>query len=235
MAIKGLIFDFDGLIIDTEQAIFKTWAEIYQSHGCQLSITDWLTTIGTTHAAFDPAIELGRQLGHALDWATIEPLRQERERELIDQLALLPGVAEMLRDARRLGLKVGLASSSTCAWVTGHLTRTGLIEYFDCIIASDDVQRTKPDPALFLMALESLHLLPEQTIAFEDSDHGLLAARSAGIYAVAVPGAMTRSLPFEHADLRLESLAVLPLETLLEMVDQSRSEDPPDMGVLSGR
>jgi HAD superfamily hydrolase (TIGR01509 family) len=162
----------------------------------------------------------------------IEPRRQVRERELIDQLSPLPGVLDILQDARRLGLKVGLASSSTCAWVTGHLERIGLLEYFDCITASDDVHRTKPDPALFIKTLERLNLRAEQAVAFEDSDHGLLAARSAGIFAIAVPGAMTRDLPLEHADLRLESLAGIPLETLLEIVERTRAKDPPDMGIL---
>ena len=99
----------------------------------------------------------------------------------------MPGVLDYLRDAHRLGLKVGLASSSSCAWVEGHLVRLGLREYFDCVRARDDVSITKPDPALFLSAVETLGVQPCEAIAFEDSRNGLIAARRAGLHCVAVP------------------------------------------------
>lgn len=223
MAIKGLVFDFDGLIIDTEEPIYQSWQELYQSYGFNLPIQKWLTIVGSADVLFDPAIDLDQLLGYRLDWETLEPVRQQRERELIDQQPLLPGVAETLRAAKTAGLQVGLASSSTCAWVTGHLTRLGLMGYFDCILASDDVQRTKPDPELFVRALSCLGLEPGEAVVFEDSPNGILAARRAGIFTVAVPGALTRHLPLDQADLRLDSLADLPLDQLLELVEGSRS------------
>jgi len=133
---------------------------------------------------------------------------------------LLPGVDAILRAANAAGLQIGLASSSTCAWVTGHLTRLGIIQYFNCVLARDDVRRTKPDPELFLSALDCLGLQPDQAVVFEDSPNGILAARRAGIFAVAVPGELTRHLSIDNADLRLDSLADLPLEDLLKEVEQ---------------
>jgi HAD superfamily hydrolase (TIGR01509 family) len=215
MSIKGLIFDFDGLIVDTEGPIFQSWQELYQSYGFVLPQDKWAKTIGTAEPDYNPVRELDRLAGGPLDWATIEPARRERELGLIDGQPPRPGVPEILQAAKNRGLKVGLASSSTCAWVTGHLTRLNLIHYFDCILASDDVQRTKPNPELFLSALDCLELDADQAIVFEDSLNGILAAKRAGIFAVAVPIPLTRNLPLELADLCLDSLAELSLDEIL--------------------
>ena len=220
MSIKGLIFDFDGLVLETEEPIFQSWQELFQAYGCQLSYADWSGTIGTAEAEFNPATELERQLGCRLDWETVGRQRLQRERELIALQPPLPGVVQALRDARRLGLKVGLASSSDCEWITGHLRRLGLTDYFDCIMGSDDVRLTKPDPELYTRALAGLDLQPEQVIVFEDSPNGVWAAKKAGLFSVAVPTEMTRRLPMEHADMRLKSLADLPLEKLIEQIEK---------------
>ena len=219
MAIKALVFDFDGLILDTEAPIFRAWQEIYQSYNCVLSFDDWAKIIGTADFNFMPLDELERQVGHSLEREAIAEWERQRELELIEAQPVLPGVREYLQDARRLGLKVGLASSSTCQWVSGHLERLGLVEYFAVIQASDDVHRTKPDPALYLQALQGLGATPAEAVAFEDSPNGILAARRAGIFCVAVPNALTRSLDIGQADLRLESLAEMRLEELVRVVE----------------
>jgi len=222
MTIQGLVFDFDGLIVDTEAPIFQAWHELYESYGCQLSLHEWVKIIGTAYGDFSPSAELERQLGRQLDWQGIAPALQQRELELIVRQPPLPGVAEILSDARAAGLKIALASSSSCDWVTGHLNRLGLIQFFDCIVASDDVQRTKPDPELFLSALACLGLQPGQAIVFEDSPNGILAAKRAGIYTVAAPSSLTRDLCLDQADLQVNSLADLSLEELLRLASQSQ-------------
>jgi HAD superfamily hydrolase (TIGR01509 family) len=215
--IRALVFDFDGLIIDSEAAIYRSWQELYAEYGCELPVDDWLLTIGTADMYFDPWRRLEQLLGQAVDWETVNPKRRARERELVEAQPLLPGVEAYLEGARRLGLKIGLASSSSCAWVTGHLQRLGLLGYFDCLQAKDDVPRTKPDPALYQAVLEIFQVPGCQAIAFEDSHHGVLAARRAGMHCVAVPNALTRRLPMHQASLRLDSLADLPLAKLLEV------------------
>ena len=125
----------------------------------------------------------------------------------------------MLQDARRLGLKLGLASSSSCQWVEEHLQQRGLRAYFDVVRAADDVRFTKPDPELYLAVLTKLDVLPAQALALEDSPNGVRAAKAAGMYCVAVPNTMTSQLPLHEADLRLESLADLSLETLLARIE----------------
>lgn len=221
MSIQGLIFDFDGLILETEEPIFISWQELYRDYGCQLTLEVWQAIIGTSNAdaLFDPAKELDRLVGRNLNWAELEPVRRKRELDVVCSLAPLPGVQEMLDDARQMGLKIAIASSSPCSWVTGHLERLALMDYFDCIVAEDDVSHTKPDPELFLKALDCLRLDASQAVVFEDSLNGVLAAKRAGLYVVAVPTVMTRNLALDQADLRLSSLAQVRLVELLERIE----------------
>ena len=165
--IKALVFDFDGLILETETPIFQSWQEIYQAYGCELSLEEWLANVGTAEETFDPVASLELRSGHPIDRGQTLIQRQRRELELIQHQLVMPGVREYLESARWLGLKVGLASSSSCDWVVGHLERLGLIGFFDAIAASDDVALTKPDPALYWTAVEWLGVAPHEAVAFE--------------------------------------------------------------------
>jgi len=217
--IRGLIFDFDGLILETEGPIYQSWQEIYHSYGCHLPFDSWTNIIGTADYEFEPIAELERQYGAQLDHQGLQVRHQQLEADMIVVLSAMPGVQGYLDDAKGLGLKIGLASSSPCEWVTGHLDRLGLTHYFDCIKGSDDVLRTKPDPRLFLAVLEELELGADEAVVLEDSPNGVLAAKRAGIFCVAVPNSMTRDLKFDHADMRLESLEDLSLKKLLQLAN----------------
>jgi HAD superfamily hydrolase (TIGR01509 family) len=218
--IRALVFDFDGLILETEGPIFQSWQELYQSYNHQLSWEIWATIIGTNEieVGYDPLIELEKEIGHALDRPAVAEARRQRELELVMTQPILPGVIDYLDDARRLGLKLGVASSSSRQWVIGHLERLGLREYFTCVRTGDDVPRTKPDPAVYLQVLECLGVNAAEAVALEDSPNGALAAKRAGIFCVAVPNEMTRSIPNQHADLRLDSLLDVSLEQLVAMI-----------------
>jgi len=209
------------LILDTETPIFRSWEELYEQYGGKLSFSTWEKVIGTVSNELDQFDDLEAQIGHQLDHDVLSPLRRQREDELIAVQAIQPGVQTYLEDARRMGLKVGLASSSPCDWVAGHLARLGVIHYFDCIRARDDVGNVKPDPELYQAVLETLNLHPHQAIVLEDSPIGVTAARAAGLYCVAVPNTLTRQMPLGHANLVLDSLADLPLQELLRKASQN--------------
>ena len=213
--IKALIFDFDGLILETETPIYNTWNEVYRSFGCKLPLDAWVTLIGGENSPFDPFTELEKQVGHPLDETAIEPPRRKHEMALIEAQPILPGVKQYLKDAKQLDLKIGLATSSTHAWVTGHLTRLGLIDYFDCIQSRDDVRRVKPTPEVYQNVIDKLAVHPNEAIAFEDSPNGIKAAKSAGLFCVAVPNDMTRNLNLNQADLILSSLLDMPLREII--------------------
>jgi HAD superfamily hydrolase (TIGR01509 family) len=219
--IRAVIFDFDGLILDTEAPEFQTWQEIYCTHGCELPLSVWATGLGTSSDAFNPYDYLEVQVGRAIDREAIQLQRRQRYRELLKAQVVLPGVRECIAEAKRLGLRLGVASSSSRAWVVGNLTELGLSAHFDCIKCSDDVLRVKPDPALYQCAVDALGLRPEQAVAFEDSPNGITAAKRAGLFCVAVPNPLTRQLVLTHADLQLNSLAEIPLQQLLAHLERN--------------
>lgn len=215
--IQALVFDFDGLILETEEPIFLSWQELYRQYDCELLLSDWVKIIGTANMQlFDPLRTLENQIGHRLDRKNVLPLRQLREQELIAQRNVQPGILAALQRARQLGLKMAVASSSPRAWVVGHLSRLGLLSYFGVIKTGDDVRRTKPDPELYQVAVQLLAVQPNQALAFEDSPNGILAARRAGLHCVAIPGPLTAHLDLSRADLLLKSLADRSLDDLIQ-------------------
>jgi len=212
----AVVFDFDGLILETEHPDFESWATLYRNHGEELSMQLWGNVIGRGHKFFDPFEELERRLGRSL--ADREALLAERRRhhlEMVAGLEVLPGVTERIADARELGLKLGVASSSSRGWVTGHLERLGL-DGWECVRTRDDVVEAKPDPELYLSVCACLAVDPSRAVAFEDSANGIRAAKAAGLKCVAIPNAMTAGLDLDEADLRLDSLADLDLTAMLE-------------------
>ncbi len=217
--IKALIFDFDGLILETETPIYISWNELFDSYSCHLPLDHWVTLIGGSDHSFDPYAELESQLGHSLDKTAIEPIRRKREMALVDAEKILPGVMQYLNDAKQSKLKIGLASSSSELWVKGHLTRLGIIQYFDCICTRNDVTQVKPFPELYLKVLETIDVHPGEGIALEDSPNGIQAAKDAGLFCVAVPNPMTRRLHLDQADLTLNSLAEMPLSKMITLAE----------------
>ncbi len=220
--IQAVVFDFDGLILDTEYPEYMSWQEIYQAYGASLPLSAWACSIGSMDLTlFDPYAYLEAQLGRPVDRMESRAVRRSRFAELVAAQNVLPGVEDYLVGARRLGLKVGLASSSSRAWVTGHLARFGLNgATFDCLRCGDEVKRTKPDPGLYMAVLGALAVSADRAVAFEDAPHGVAAAKAAGLYCVAVPNIVTRQLDFDRADLCLASLADSPLEKTLEEVER---------------
>lgn len=213
--IEAIIFDFDGLILDTETSDYESWREIYAEFGVALPLDAWHRNIGSSNL-FNPYLYLESRLGRPIDRTAVHARRKQRDNELLAAQKILPGVERMLSDARRLGLKVGLASSSDHDWVDGHLARLGLLDQFDLIRCRDDVNdRSKPDPAVYQAAVAGLQAAPNRALALEDSPNGVQAAKEAGLYCVAVPNQMTRSLNFDRADIKLASLANMTLPQLI--------------------
>jgi HAD superfamily hydrolase (TIGR01509 family) len=212
--IKALIFDFDGLILDTEFPMFQAWQEIFQTHGLSLSMQEWAGFLGRSADPEEPYVVLENHLKKPIDRERFRAKRILREKELLLSQKALPGVEPLLHEAKRNGLKLAISSSSDRYWVTKYLTQLNLIHYFDVLKCAEDVTNTKPEPDLYIAALEALGVAPDETIALEDSLHGVKAAKAAGIFCVAVPNQITKHLTFEEADVVLESLMGISLEAL---------------------
>lgn len=218
--IRGLIFDFDGLILDTELPGVQCWQEIYHEYGCTFPVSAYANNIGTLPRAFNVYDHLEAQIGQSLDRDALQQRRLQRCTEIIVQQAVLPGVEDYLREAKQRGLKLGVASSSSREWVAGHLERLDLLSLFDHLSCGDEVTATKPHPELYHAVLSSLQLHAHEAVAFEDSPHGVTAAKAAGIFCVAVPNHVTKQLTFAHADLQLSSLAEMTFEELVKTVHE---------------
>lgn len=219
--IKALIFDFDGLILDTETPEFDCWRNIYGEYGFEFPDEKWGTIIGGNgHSDFDAAEHLSLLSQGRLDSDSLRDRNRVESRALILAQEPLPGVMDYIHDAKRLGLKLAIASSSDRVWVETHAKRIGVFDYFEHVITREDVPpgRIKPNPDLFLLALRRLKAPKEAAIVFEDSPNGVKAANRAGIFVVAVPNAATSLLSFEGANLILKSLADLYLSELLNKV-----------------
>jgi HAD superfamily hydrolase (TIGR01509 family) len=219
--IRAIIFDFDGLILDTEGPVYQSWRDLFAEFNHDLPFSTWSIFIGTMEVPYEPYDLLEKQLGRTVDRQVLEQKRQHHEDSLILEKTIMPGVERYIEDSLRIGLKLGIASSSSCAWVTGHLDRLGLLHNFTCIKAADDVEITKPDPALYLAALSCLEVSNSQAIAFEDSPNGIMAAKRAGLTCIAVPNPLTRQMNLEQADLQLTTLLELSLEELLEHLSRN--------------
>ncbi len=215
MAIRALVFDFDGLIVDTETSSFESWREIFIEHGCELTYDVWVDCIGRPGGYFDAPAHLARLTGLSLDPKQLRARRDARFHEMNLGLPMRPGVEAYLLDARRLGLKIGIASSASGARVRRHLDHLGVLNHFHVLKCLEDTTAHKPDPTPYRAVVEALGVAPAEAIAFEDAPHGVASAKGAGLFCVAVPNRVTQRLDFSQADVRVDSLDSLPLEDLL--------------------
>jgi HAD superfamily hydrolase (TIGR01509 family) len=215
--IKALIFDFDGLIMDTESPIVECWKAIYAEYGQEFPLQTWIrAVVGVSDARFDPAAYLADKTGQDLDLQALRSRALAYRLQVQSTLPALPGVNDYIKTAHRLGLRLAVASSSGRDRLEGYLRQLGLLEDFEAILCREDVLQIKPAPDLFLKARDVLKLRSDELLILEDSQNGILAATRAGIRVVAVPNPITAHDTLEGADLVLASLADLPLEELLQ-------------------
>lgn len=219
---KAVIFDFDGLILDTESAWFQAYHTIYAEHEVVLPIDLWVKGVGT-YNAFDPHKHLEQALGQSLSKEELEQRFQTNFKGILQGTELREGVVQYLESAREMGLRIGLASSSPNYWVEGYLNDYGIRHYFETLCTSDDVQHVKPDPELYLLALKRLEVEAKDAVAFEDSSHGAHAAVQAGVTCVIVPNSVTKLGEFPHYHYRINSMADQPLQELLERIKRDRA------------
>lgn len=209
--IKAVIFDFDGLIIDTETPWFQAFSEIYREHGAFLPLETWVQCVGADEKHFNPYDYLEQCINRPIDRDSLRELSKQKYTAFIKGNNLNPGVLNCLKTAKSLGLKVGLASSSARDWVEGYLKDFNLLDYFDYLCTRERVKKIKPDPELYLNVLNHFGINGNEAIAFEDSPNGAKSAKEAGIYCVIVPRGITSNLQFDYYDLKVGSLEDLNL------------------------
>ncbi|MBW8351899.1 HAD family hydrolase [Bacillus sp. IITD106] len=220
--IKGIIFDFDGLIFDTETHQYLVYQEIFNEYGSELPISLWQKEIGT-QTGFSPFHYLEGKIKRPINHENVQKDFRSRFYQILEQEKAREGVEEYLKEAKKLNLKIGLASSSTYQWVSSHLKNLGLFNYFDCIKTSDDVTHVKPAPSLYLLAAKCLGLTIEECLVFEDSANGALAAKRAGMYCVVVPNKVTSTMNFCNVEYIMNSMVDLPLNKVIDLVIKKKA------------
>jgi HAD superfamily hydrolase (TIGR01509 family) len=219
--IRVLLFDFDGLLVDTEPPGYESWREVYVEHGVDLSVEAYRPAVGTgssislVDGGFDAIAHLEGLIGRPVDRDEIVERRLRRKLELCESAPLLAGVHELLGRARELGLRTAIVTRNTEEWVARHSARLGLLHAWDAIVCANE-EPTMDKTELYLRAIEQLGVSPGEAIAFEDSPSGVEAAARAGIFCVAVPNGITRGAPFDDADVVYGSLAEVPLGELVQ-------------------
>jgi HAD superfamily hydrolase (TIGR01509 family) len=213
--IRAVVFDFDGLLLDTETPVYTAWLEAFDAHGAELTAEEWAIEIGTSGALDLEAMLHARATG-AVDVDRMHEVRRARRDELLAANTLLPGVEQWIADVRRLHLGIAIASSSPIDWVDGHLVRLGVRDRFEHVSCQDVDVPGKPAPDVYLRACDALGVDPRDALAIEDSPNGVRAAKAAGLWCVAVPNEITAPLDFSQADLVVGSLADVSLAEAIE-------------------
>lgn len=186
--VKAVIFDLDGVLVDTAIYHFQAWHRLAEDLGYSFSIVDNEQLKGVSRIE---SLEL------ILKWAGVEKSEAEKADllvlknqwylELIEQLSpdhLLSGSLELLKKLQQKGIKIGLGSASKNAM--GILEKTGIIPYFDALIDGNVVQLSKPNPEVFLKGAEVLEIAPAHCLVLEDAQAGIDAARAAGMQVIGI-------------------------------------------------
>lgn len=203
---EAAIFDFDGLILDTETPELRSWEETFRYYGAEYPEWYWRFALGRgAEQVSKQPYDLLVEQGVAASQEEVLHRRGQTLARMLSDLEILPGVLDRIHEAQSLGIRLGVASSSRHPWVDGHLDRLGLIGFFEHIVCAGDVERAKPAPDLYLRCCELLEVAPRKSVAFEDSVNGTKAAREAGLYVVGVPTHLTIREEME-ADVVLDSL-----------------------------
>ncbi len=217
--LQAVVFDFDGLIVDTEWPIYTSAVAAFAAFGHELPLETWATIVGLAEGEGGWYDTLNERLGVHLARADFDRVYGAQDRSDRDRLPVLPGVTDLLDALDGAGVPAGIASSSEVQWLERHLARLGLLDRFAVLAGADRVDGVgKPAPDSYLLACRELGARPARSVALEDSAHGVAAAHAAGMAVVAVPSRITRLTSLTDADLVSGSLTQLNVAVLDALV-----------------
>jgi HAD superfamily hydrolase (TIGR01509 family) len=215
---KAVVFDFDGVILDTEICRYESWNRVFDLYGLKLPLDAWVQSIGRSHYVFDPFDILQGMVKEKLDRDQLRALHKKYELEIVKTTPVLPGVKDRILEAKSLGIKLAVASSSSRNWVDGNLSDRGLLQYFDVTVCREDTKQHKPMPDPYLTALRILNCEARDSIAVEDSPPGIEAALAAGLTCIAVGCSLTKHLDLSNAHIRLFSLNEISFKEIFSSI-----------------
>ena len=197
---SAVLFDFDGILVDTEWAIYQAWLETFREHDQDLPLALYTRCIGSDFDAWSPKLHLEDLTKLDFDWLGMDQARQVQIRAALAKQGPIEGVVEVLKSLENQGLPMAVVSSSSHSWVDGWLEKLDLLKFFTEVICKGDAPRIKPAPDLFLTAAEKLGVAPNECVVIEDSLNGLIAGKQAGMQVWVVPNLVTAELDFRQAD-----------------------------------
>lgn len=209
--VRAVIFDFDGLLMDTESTSLASWHDEWAAWGLTLDHDTFFAPHGGDMTEYRYEL-LADAVGGEFDRALSEARRTERRDALNAALPLRAGIDDWLTQADDLGLLRAVASSSDTAWVERHLDQVSALGRFHLIVGGDQVSAHKPSPDVYLLALARLGVEPSEAVAVEDTAHGVTAAQAAGLACVAIPNPQVDPVQVSHAELVLTSALDCPVD-----------------------
>lgn len=200
MAFRAVLFDFDGVVVDTEWAIYDAWHRTFAAHHQPLPLEVYTQCIGSDFNTWSPKTHLEELTGKSFDWHALDENRQIEIHRDLEGSGPMPGVAEILDMLIAKKMARAVVSSSSHHWVDGWLEKLRLMSYFDNVVCRGDAPRIKPAPDLYLEGARRLGLEPADCLVLEDSLNGIKAAKAAGMTVWAIPNRVTACLDFSLAD-----------------------------------
>ena len=209
MPFRALLFDFDGVILDTEWPIYQTWLTFFEKHNHPLPLETYIKCIGSDFETWSPETHFEAISGLKPDWESFNLSRNEKIRREVAKLSPMPGLIDLLTFASNLSLPCAVVSSSSHSWVDHWLEKHQLSHFFQQVVCRGDAPRIKPAPDLFQEACQRLNLPAEKCLVIEDSKNGLISAQEAGCPVAAIPNRITECIDFSKADFQFRNLAEL--------------------------
>lgn len=207
MKFSAVLFDFDGVLVDTEWAIYQAWLRTFTQHGHDLPLDVYTRCIGSDFATWSPKTHLEELSGLDFDWHDLDAKRQDEIlRDLSGEGPML-GVLETLKHLTHKEIRRAVVSSSSHHWVDTWLEKLAFASAFETVVCRGDAARIKPAPDLYLEAARRFEIAPAECLVIEDSLNGVLAAKAAGMPVWVVPNRVTAGLDFSAADRVFSSLA----------------------------
>lgn len=200
-----MLWDFDGVIVDTEWPIFEAWRETFRAEDQELSLEMYVKCIGSDFATWSPEKYLEELTGETYDWEAKGIERNKEIRRRLEGAAVNPGITEVWDKMKEAGLKLAVVSSSSHDWVDGWLERLDLSHYMETTVCRGDVPKIKPAPDLYQEGARQLGLKSSECLVIEDSLNGLISAQEAGSDCIIVPNCITQVLEFPGAKARLNN------------------------------
>jgi HAD superfamily hydrolase (TIGR01509 family) len=217
---EAVVFDFDGVILDSETPEYESHRRVFERFGLTLTVDEWCDWIGVD-TDLDPDRWPNRLRAHTHEAPAPHVFREEVKALFRDLLpkAPMPGISSLIAELVRSDVRCAIASNSPARWVVPAAEAVGVTDYMSAVVTIDDVSCGKPAPDVYLEAVRRVGAEPARSVAIDDSSPGLTAARAAGLRTIAVPHWLTERHDLSQADVRVPDARAITLELLQQLME----------------